>query len=110
MCSLFRPKGEALRLILVTPSLQPSPTSPRINDKILAQSVSFLPPKGILLVEDIDCAFPSREELDEEWRQSPHTPPFSREKSQVTMSGLLNVLDGIGSGNVAACLTSARTI
>ena len=81
-----------------------------MNDNHLAQLVSFLPPKGILLIEDIDCAFPSREELDEEWRQSLYISPFPYEKSQVTMSGLLNVLDGIGSGDVARCLASARTI
>jgi len=71
-----------------------------MNDITLAESVSSLPPHGILLIEDIDCAFPSRGQ-DEERK-------LDEKSSHITMSGLLNVLDGIGSGNVVPCLASAR--
>jgi mitochondrial chaperone BCS1 len=70
-----------------------------MNDDGLGRIVSSLPPKAILLIEDIDCAFPSREELDEQIRQSQYAP-YQVARSQVTLSGLLNVLDGIGSGDV----------
>lgn len=77
----------------------------RLDDDQLAQTVSCLPPQGILLIEDIDCAFPSRDE-EEEMEETfyPAMPMRSRHRrrvhqpSQITLSGLLNVLDGIGSG------------
>jgi mitochondrial chaperone BCS1 len=76
----------------------------RLDDDQLALTVSRLPPRGILLIEDIDCAFPSRDEEQEmeEMLFSP-TPRGRRgrrvyQRSQITLSGLLNVLDGIGSG------------
>lgn len=59
---------------------------------MLADVVSQVPPRAILLIEDIDCAFPSREE---EERARKDLFPL---KSSVTLSGLLNVLDGVGSG------------
>ncbi|KAF8505057.1 P-loop containing nucleoside triphosphate hydrolase protein [Gautieria morchelliformis] len=67
-----------------------------MDDEVLAALVSYLPPKAILLIEDIDCTFPSREELDEEGRYQEYQAS-SHGKSEVTMSGLLNVLDGLGS-------------
>lgn len=68
-----------------------------MDDDQLSISVSRIPPGGILLIEDIDCAFPSRE--DEENDNEPpqfRSPRFPR--SQITLSGLLNMIDGIGSG------------
>lgn len=61
------------------------------DDNVLADVVSQVPPKAIMLIEDIDCAFPSREE------ERARKDPFAM-KSSVTLSGLLNVLDGVGSG------------
>ena len=62
-----------------------------------------MPKNSILLIEDIDCAFPPRD--DEEEDISPANQygivnpaaRFKRKKSAVTLSGLLNVLDGVGS-------------
>jgi chaperone BCS1 len=60
--------------------------------------VTSLPKNSILLLEDIDCAFPSQ---DEEEKEDDH--PFfgfrmrKGKREGVTMSGLLNVLDGVGS-------------
>jgi mitochondrial chaperone BCS1 len=61
-----------------------------------------MPKHSILLIEDIDCAFPSREE--EEAREMivypgmPHSPPYHvPPRAAVTLSGLLNIIDGVGS-------------
>ncbi|KIM42018.1 hypothetical protein M413DRAFT_445204 [Hebeloma cylindrosporum] len=73
-----------------------------VDDSFLQRSVSAIPKQAIFLIEDIDCAFPSREELNE-MDEMPHYGPFPRKTksgrpmSQVTLSGLLNVLDGVGS-------------
>jgi len=73
-----------------------------VDDSFLERAVSAIPKQAIFLIEDIDCAFPSREELDEREENSYFS--FSRRRtnsgkpvSQVTLSGLLNVLDGVGS-------------
>ncbi|GJJ11559.1 hypothetical protein Clacol_005793 [Clathrus columnatus] len=63
------------------------------DDSALAGVVSQIPPKAILLIEDIDCAFPSREE-EERAKKDPFNEGL---KSSVTLSGVLNVLDGVGS-------------
>ncbi|KIJ34810.1 hypothetical protein M422DRAFT_262996 [Sphaerobolus stellatus SS14] len=79
-----------------------------LDDNMLAQAVASLPHRCILLIEDIDCAFPPRTDgIEEEpqpnsyptvWPSSPYAPgPIWPTRSQVTFSGLLNVLDGIGS-------------
>lgn len=57
---------------------------------------SFLQ-KAILSLEDIDCAFPSREEDLEEDDDLPYDLRRMARKLAVTLSGLLNVLDGISS-------------
>ncbi|KAJ7208849.1 P-loop containing nucleoside triphosphate hydrolase protein [Mycena pura] len=76
--------------------------NPGIDDYTLAKLISDTPSRCILLIEDIDCAFPSRDE-DEDAEEEPMldkdgkpiarsaTPP----RSNVTLSGLLNVLDSI---------------
>ena len=94
-----------------------------IDDSFLQRAVSMIPKQAIFLIEDIDCAFPSREELDSDSHSSnshgglglglmdqdfeieidmsgmvvgsKRATPKSR--SKVTLSGLLNVLDGVGS-------------
>ncbi|KDR78146.1 hypothetical protein GALMADRAFT_245173 [Galerina marginata CBS 339.88] len=83
-----------------------------VDDAFLARAVSSIPKQAIFLVEDIDCAFPSREELDDEDASGfgamarGHLPHMGmvvpgragmKQRSSVTLSGLLNVLDGVGS-------------
>ena len=94
-----------------------------IDDSFLQRAVSVMPKQAILLIEDIDCAFPSREELDSDSNPSnsrggPGLSPMddgfemdidisgmvvggkrapAKSRSRVTLSGLLNVLDGVGS-------------
>ncbi|KAJ7764118.1 P-loop containing nucleoside triphosphate hydrolase protein [Mycena maculata] len=80
--------------------------SPGIEDHSLAKLISDTPSRCILLIEDIDCAFPSRDEGDEDEEIEPvidndgkpvgrsnPTPP----RSNVTLSGLWNVLDSVSS-------------
>ncbi|KAF8872803.1 hypothetical protein CPB84DRAFT_1798978 [Gymnopilus junonius] len=75
-----------------------------VDDSILAQAVARMPKQGIFLIEDIDCAFPSRENVDDDendWSDSPMGYNGQRgrggARSAVTLSGLLNVLDGVAS-------------
>jgi chaperone BCS1 len=82
-----------------------------VDDSYLQRAASAIPKHGLFLIEDIDCAFPSREDEDELDELDPTTgavmlPQMYRkaarragraQRSAVTLSGLLNVIDGIGS-------------
>jgi chaperone BCS1 len=65
--------------------------------------ISDTPASCILLLEDLDCAFPhSREDdPDDEAERDPYSGQImsghAPAKSKVTLSGLLNVLDSISS-------------
>ncbi len=54
-----------------------------LTDDSLRNQVNALPPGAVLLIEDIDCAFAEKR--------------GAGEATGVTMSGLLNALDGVGS-------------
>ncbi|KAJ7199026.1 P-loop containing nucleoside triphosphate hydrolase protein [Mycena pura] len=76
--------------------------APGIDDYTLGRLIRDTPPRCILLIEDIDCAFPSRDEdpdeeplLDSRGNIIPREPIPPR--SQVTLAGLLNVLDSVAS-------------
>jgi hypothetical protein len=70
---------------------------------VTMQSMASSVPQGaILLIEDIDCAFPSRDadSADEDEDASPvpiYSPYGNGKRRLVTMSGLLNLMDGVGS-------------
>lgn len=75
-----------------------------IDDPFLQRAVSSIPKHSLLLIEDIDCAFPSRDETEEleEQRMPMYNgvgpPPFLMpHQSKVTLSGLLNMIDGVNS-------------
>ncbi|KAF5346178.1 hypothetical protein D9758_009975 [Tetrapyrgos nigripes] len=77
-----------------------------VDDSYLQSAASSIPKNSIFLIEDIDCAFPSREERDNQPNgyipgMPPMDPPWmlasGSRRSSVTLSGLLNVLDGVGS-------------
>ena len=93
-------------------------TNYSIDDSFLQRAVSLIPKQAIFLIEDIDCAFPSREEPDldsplsnshgglgpMDYGMDMGMPRIvfggkraSKSRSGVTLSGLLNVLDGVGS-------------
>ena len=76
--------------------------SSRMDDHNLAQLIAQTPSRCILLLEDIDCAFPSRDNDDED--DEPELDAFGQPINQysdnqttVTLSGLLNVLDSVTS-------------
>lgn len=59
-----------------------------LTDDRLALAMSTVPPNSVVLFEDIDAAFPSRD--------SSQRAPSSL-TNDITLSGLLNTLDGIAS-------------
>ncbi|KAF8163917.1 P-loop containing nucleoside triphosphate hydrolase protein [Mycena galopus ATCC 62051] len=90
-----------------------------VDDSFLQRAASSIPQNALFLIEDIDCAFASREDEEEEEEMLLFAGPAAhgellkngkhgsrgagargaREtvRSQVTLSGLLNVIDGVGS-------------
>ncbi|KAJ6476495.1 hypothetical protein C8R47DRAFT_659965 [Mycena vitilis] len=86
-----------------------------VDDSYLQRAASAIPKHGLFLIEDIDCAFPSREDEEEEEEANAGAAggaamaammmQVARRRgagskvrhSMVTLSGLLNVIDGIGS-------------
>ncbi|KJA22597.1 hypothetical protein HYPSUDRAFT_138815 [Hypholoma sublateritium FD-334 SS-4] len=80
-----------------------------VDDSFLQRAVASIPKQAIFLIEDIDCAFPSREDQEEAetlpmMAGAPFPPHMmmnsrmmGRQTSPITLSGLLNVLDGVGS-------------
>ncbi|KAF8169484.1 P-loop containing nucleoside triphosphate hydrolase protein [Mycena galopus ATCC 62051] len=78
--------------------------SNNVDDNFLQAAASSVPKNGIFLIEDIDCAFPSRADEEEELgmpdvmvRNNNVTVRATRQGRAVTLSGLLNVIDGVGS-------------
>ncbi|KAG8955356.1 hypothetical protein FRC04_008707 [Tulasnella sp. 424] len=69
-----------------------------VDDNGLARLISSTPANSMILIEDIDCAFPARDKkkemelMGEELWGAP-----AEKKSKITLSGLLNVLDGVSS-------------
>jgi mitochondrial chaperone BCS1 len=78
--------------------------------------ISDTPTRCILLLEDIDCAFPhARNDSDDESeidvpRYSRQRPGRVRARSQVTLSGLLNVLDSISSEEGRVTFATVRLL
>nr|GAT46142.1 predicted protein [Mycena chlorophos] len=80
-----------------------------VDDSFLQRAASAIPKNALFLIEDIDCAFPSRddeEELAERQAALMSNASASNSgvsmgggsgRSLVTLSGLLNVIDGVGS-------------
>ncbi|KAF8816447.1 P-loop containing nucleoside triphosphate hydrolase protein [Phlegmacium glaucopus] len=80
-----------------------SPSTSGIDDGILADLVNQIPDRALLLMEDIDAAFvdPGINRGDQQKKQnlSEKRPGLNENKtSGITLSGLLNVLDGVGAG------------
>ncbi|KAJ7121416.1 hypothetical protein C8R44DRAFT_853057 [Mycena epipterygia] len=86
-----------------------------VDDSFLQRAASSIPKHALFLIEDIDCAFASREDEDEIEERSArmmlggggspfgfggeqvHPGGHGGTRSLVTLSGLLNVIDGVGS-------------
>ncbi|KAJ7784913.1 P-loop containing nucleoside triphosphate hydrolase protein [Mycena maculata] len=83
-----------------------------VDDSFLQRAASAIPKNALFLIEDIDCAFASRDDEDEledlmavyggaggvrPFGGGEMVRPGGRPRSLVTLSGLLNVIDGVGS-------------
>ena len=67
-----------------------------LDDNMLQQLISELPEKCIALMEDIDAAFHHSLNRDSEQSEKKTIGYNKEEGSKVTLSGLLNALDGVG--------------
>lgn len=81
-----------LRLKLCALSL----TNPKLTDNVMADLLQRAPPRSLILIEDIDAFFNSREKQDA--------------RIQISFSGLLNALDGVGAqeGRIVVLTTNHR--
>ncbi|HWS75192.1 MAG TPA: AAA family ATPase [Quisquiliibacterium sp.] len=81
-----------LRLKLCTLSL----TNPKLNDHTLSDLLQRTPPRSLILIEDIDAFFKSRDKQDA--------------RIEVSFSGLLNALDGVAAqeGRIVVLTTNHR--
>jgi mitochondrial chaperone BCS1 len=85
------------------------------NDRSLKKAINEVPPDSIILFEDIDCmqSRPARTEADE-WKKErtfkePKATEDPMDRLGVTLSGLLNVLDGFyAPENVLFVMTTNR--
>ncbi|KAJ6522300.1 P-loop containing nucleoside triphosphate hydrolase protein [Mycena vulgaris] len=77
-----------------------------VDDAFLQRAASSIPKHAIFLIEDIDCAFSREDEDEDEDRARAMYPGMGGEaarqaarppRSLVSLSGLLNVIDGVGS-------------
>jgi chaperone BCS1 len=72
-----------------------------MDDTYLQRAVIAVPKHSILLIEDIDCAFPLPRDATnfahQAYARMYGMAQMETGKSRVTFSGLLNVLDGVGS-------------
>ena len=84
------------------------------NDRSLTMGINDVPPDSVILFEDIDCmsSGKARSMSCEETARAPFPRQAKNEASNapgVTLSGLLNVLDGFGApDNVLFIMTSNR--
>jgi chaperone BCS1 len=89
-----------------------------IDDAYLHRLAAAVPRGSILLIEDIDCAFPSRDAEVNEEEPAPVMMASSRggrdvvapaTVGRVTMSGVLNLMDGVGSDDGRIIFATVRT-
>jgi chaperone BCS1 len=73
-----------------------------IDDSFLQRAVSSMSKHSLLLIEDIDCAFPPRDGADFE-EDAPR-------RSSVTLSGLLNLIDGVNSEDGKLFFATVRLV
>ena len=84
------------------------------NDRSLASAMNDVPPNSVILFEDIDCAKSGKARDKQEDPVRAQLAPGSKEKDAadllgVTLSGLLNVLDGFRAPeNVLFVMTSNK--
>ncbi|KAK7059902.1 p-loop containing nucleoside triphosphate hydrolase protein [Favolaschia claudopus] len=92
--------------------------APGLNNFTLGELFHSTPPHSILLIEDIDCAFPLRvKNAEDSPRRHPspskavdeegHEVGMPKPRSMVTLAGLLNILDSVASQE--GCILIATT-
>jgi chaperone BCS1 len=83
------------------------------NDKSLSKAINDVPTKSLLLFEDIDCMKTGKARPDEEGAakeaRAPNGSTETQDRLGVTLSGLLNVLDGFSAPeNMLFVMTTNR--
>ncbi|XP_035711332.1 mitochondrial chaperone BCS1-like isoform X2 [Folsomia candida] len=75
--------------------------SQRLTDDTVTELLNRAPEKSVILLEDIDAAFGSREEKDLGESGGPKSSPafYGHPHSFLTFRGLLNALDGVASSD-----------
>ncbi|KAJ3851015.1 P-loop containing nucleoside triphosphate hydrolase protein [Lentinula lateritia] len=71
-----------------------------VDDSFLQRATSSIPKNSIFLIEDIDCALPSMEDTNQDQSNMINGVVVARRRTSrrtVTLSTLLNVIDGVGS-------------
>lgn len=82
---------------------------PYLNDDSVNSSLRSAPPNAIILIEDIDVAFPTREASQKAMRSRGNS--FANNSApNVTFSGILNAIDGIASqeGRIFVMTTNSK--
>jgi chaperone BCS1 len=90
--SIITSLAAELGLDIFTVSLSRS----NLDDNVLQQLIMDLPEKCIALMEDIDAAFHHSINRETEKSEKTTTGDKKEEGSKITLSGLLNALDGVG--------------
>lgn len=70
-------------------------TNPDLNDDRLEQLFDNIPNRCLVLIEDVDSAGIKRENMKEPGKHSKTNKKSRSKKGGVTLSGLLNVIDGV---------------
>ncbi|KAJ3867154.1 P-loop containing nucleoside triphosphate hydrolase protein [Lentinula novae-zelandiae] len=68
-----------------------------VDDSFLQRATSSIPKNSIFLIEDIDCALPSMEDTNQDQSNIINDARRRIWSVTVTLSTLLNVIDGVGS-------------
>jgi mitochondrial chaperone BCS1 len=82
---------------------------PYLNDDAVASQLRSAPPNSIILIEDIDVAFPTREASQNAMKR-PSNNYAANSAPNVTFSGILNAIDGIASqeGRIIVMTTNCK--
>lgn len=82
-----------------------------LDDATLARTFNTVPARSIVLLEDIDAAIgPRRDDDDDDDSKSSSKKRRQQSTSQVTLSGLLQALDGVASGEGRLLIMSTNCV
>lgn len=70
--------------------------SQNLTDRLLQMQIRGAPPKTLILLEDVDVAFPDRSKATLALKEEKEKSPFGGGRDNgITLSGLLNAIDGL---------------